>query len=1313
MSYISAVQLNEEVIVWERDEHGERNVVHHRPPYYFYVDEEGGEHETIYGTRVGKLEFHTQQKFRQAVNRCKAENIKVWESDIEPRMRVLSREYFGKKAPKLHTTFLDIEVDYDPKRGFSSPMDPYAPINSVSILHDWSDELVVLVVPPEPGWTEERLRIAVDQARPEIPVPSQFNTRYVICQNERELLLNLIAEFDDSDLLCGWNSDFFDVPYIAQRIVRVLDGIELDLTVIETAGLTPGDKVEIKWKNDPNPIIQKCKYIKQLDFVPFGMPSFRIVTSRESGRLMGVTLDLTGRLRADYLNLYKKFEPGERQSYKLSAISDLVLVDDDTDKPMLPKLEYDGSLADLYRNNFPFFVRYNIRDTEILHGFERKLGYVELSNELYHLSTGLFSHITGTIKLAELALINYCHHKLDRVVNNFTKSQVDRKIDGALVLLPQIEMHENFGSIDINSLYPSAIRSLNISPETLRGQFTNCFDDAAEIAKNSDTDISFMFEPSGEIETRPASEWREYFTAMKWAVSGYGTAFDQTKQGFIPSLLAEWYAMRREYQALQKKAINANDSETAAYYDRLQYVYKIKLNSLYGALTNLYFRFFDLRMGESTTGTGRVILKHQCRKVAEVLEGNYDVDFPLYETMADAVDAGYTEEEANSIILHGPVFNGKFQSDAVIYGDSVEGDTIIETTNGPVQISTLFTNVDYTKGDREYSNCAADALTYDSMSGTTLFGKVKYVMRHRLQKQMYRVWITNSQYIDVTEDHALIGYKNTRERVKGSTCIFKEVTPVDLQSGGSLIYQKTIPYVGDIPNDTYPDELYELAGYIMGDGYVDTTATGGCLLSIGSSDIQEIETTLLLPLVQSGWISSWCAKPNGHDVQISSVRLRKLMRKWLYSSGTKQAPLWLHTSHRVTIGAFLRGWFSADGWVNANRTIGITNIHDSNIRDIHRLLLRCGISSTWCTESTQNSFRGVPSGTYSKRLTVKSQQEFKNIVGFLQHRKQSKIQVIQSTRRKATIGHDFELVRPTKIEALPCIEQYVYDIEVNDTHTFFANNILVHNTDSTYFKTYASASDEATKVADAVAAEVNASYQQFMQDTFLCTPGYDDIIKAGREIVSDRGIFVEKKRYILHIINLNGKAVDKMKVMGLDTKKTTLPAEVAKELNGFIERLLKGETWVSISQSIVEYKDKLRTSLDVMTIGLPKGVNGVEQYTKAYAISGMDTRLPGHVAASIHYNECLDRFEDRTSMRIMSGMKVKVFYLIGKHGKFKSIALPTDVEVVPQWFFENFKIDMNAHIKRLVDNPLENILKAIGKRSPTRQSMTFDSIFEF
>jgi hypothetical protein len=185
-----------------------------------------------------------------------------------------------------------------------------------------------------------------------------------------------------------------------------------------------------------------------------------------------------------------------------------------------------------------------------------------------------------------------------------------------------------------------------------------------------------------------------------------------------------------------------------------------------------------------------------------------------------------------------------------------------------------------------------------------------------------------------------------------------------------------------------------------------------------------------------------------------------------------------------------------------------------------------------------------------------------------------------------------------------------------------------------------------------------------------------------------------------------------MKVMGVATKKTTLPKAVQNALNGFVEQLLKGISWDSVAQDIVAYKEQLRNSPNVMDIGLPKGVNNVEKYTNDYKLDKACT-LPGHVAASIHYNECLRIYDDKISVPITSGMKIKVFYIIGNYGKFKSIALPTDTEVVPQWFLDNFKVNKDAHITRLVDNSVKGILKAIGKDVPTKQSLVFDSIFEF
>ena len=182
--------------------------------------------------------------------------------------------------------------------------------------------------------------------------------------------------------------------------------------------------------------------------------------------------------------------------------------------------------------------------------------------------------------------------------------------------------------------------------------------------------------------------------------------------------------------------------------------------------------------------------------------------------------------------------------------------------------------------------------------------------------------------------------------------------------------------------------------------------------------------------------------------------------------------------------------------------------------------------------------------------------------------------------------------------------------------------------------------------------------------------------------------------------------------MGLDTKKTNLPAGVGDKLNSFVARYLKGEEWNDIAQSIVDYKKQLSMSENIMDIGLPKGIKNVDKYTNEYLIHGKDTRLPGHVAAAIHYNECLTKYQDRDSVKTTSGMKIKVFYLKGDHGKFKGIAIPTDSEYPPEWFSQ-YQVDIDAHIERLVDNPLSNIVKAIGEEVPTAHSIKVRSAWVF
>lgn len=509
MSYISAITQKDNVVVWERDEQNVRFKRIYPAPYYFYVDDPDGTFKTIFDTPVSKLAFKTGNEYYKARRELSDSGYKLWESDIPPELRVLSNNYYNQPAMKLNITLWDIEVDYNLEMGFSSPRHPYAPINSISMFHMHRNEMVVLCVPP-PGqpWTEELLRKACNEAE---PLPTDYTTIFKIFPDEAELLKEFLVEIEDTDLLSGWNSDFFDTPYIAKRIEQTLG----------------------------------THFFRRLSFPGAELPRWEEV---ERNRQMQLIIHLSGRMSLDYLQLFRKYEPGERHSYKLASIEEEVDLG-------LPKLEYEGSLHDLYHQDFPFFVRYNIRDSEILRGFELTLGYVDVASQMYHISCGLAQHVQGTLKLAELAIVNHCHHNIKRVVPNISRPDIDRQIDGALVLLPQIGMHKYIGSIDITSLYPSGIRSLNISPEKIIGQFTLNAD--AQVAIMFAMDKTLLLEYNdGTTESHTGAEWQEILISKRWAVSGYGTVFNQDEPGIIPSVLTDWFATRKAYQAKKKEATN-------------------------------------------------------------------------------------------------------------------------------------------------------------------------------------------------------------------------------------------------------------------------------------------------------------------------------------------------------------------------------------------------------------------------------------------------------------------------------------------------------------------------------------------------------------------------------------------------------------------------------------------------------------------------------------------------------------------------------------------------------------------------------------
>ena len=590
MSYIDALfdREHDRIHIVER-RNGKRCYQEYPANYVLYYEDPRGKFQSIYGTPVSRFSTRNSKEFRKEV-RIQS-NKQLYESDINPIFRCLEENYKGQDGPKLNVAFFDIEVDFDPERGFSPPADPFNAITAISVYLQWLEQMVTLVMPPKHMSAETARDIAGDFE----------NT--IVFDNEEDLLNTFLDLIEDADALSGWNSEGFDIPYTINRVTRVLS------------------------KDDTRRFCLWNQYPKKRTFERFGAEN--------------ETYDLIGRVHMDYMQLYRKYTYEERHSYSLDAIAEYELGES--------KTVFEGTLDQLYNQNFKTFIEYNRQDTMILAKLDQKLKFLDLANTLAHENTVLLQTTMGAVAVTEQAIINEAHERGMVVPNRKERySDEDTQAAGAYVAYPKKGIHEYIGSIDINSLYPSAIRALNMGPETIVGQLrptmTNRYirdkmnsgssfaaaweglfsslEYTAVLNLEKGTEITIDWQQGEESVHSAAEVWHMIFDSNQpWMLSANGTIFTFEREGVIPGLLKRWYAERKDMQAKLKECKNAEDEE---YWDKRQLVKKINLNSLYGAILNPGCRFFDKRIGQSTTLTGRAIAKHMDAYVNECITGKYD-----------------------------------------------------------------------------------------------------------------------------------------------------------------------------------------------------------------------------------------------------------------------------------------------------------------------------------------------------------------------------------------------------------------------------------------------------------------------------------------------------------------------------------------------------------------------------------------------------------------------------------------------------------------------------------------------------------------
>jgi DNA polymerase elongation subunit (family B) len=441
MSYVDAMhdKDKDEIRIVERVE-GQRIYKTLPANYVFYhEDPRGGRYKDMWGRPVTKNSYSSNKVFQRELKMARG---KTSESDINPVFRCLEENYLGAESPVLNLAFFDIEVDFDPARGWASAWDPFSAITAISVWRSQDETMYTLVLKPNlPENDKDHLTWeAADAICNAIP-----NT--MLCNDEVQLLNIFLDLIEDSDVLSGWNSKGFDIPYVINRIERIMG--------------KDHSKRMCLWGQRP----KRKKYIQ---------------FKKEQE-----TYELVGRVHLDYLELYKKHNPQELHSYRLDFVGEIEVGEN--------KVPYEGSLDNLYKRDFEKFIHYNRQDTLLLHKIDQKKRFIELANQIAHTNTVLLPTTMGSVALIEQSIINKAHQlgmcapnrkRPDWEVNMEDEEDWDEEEDGprpaghgekrpvvgAYVAKPRIGIHREIACCDINSLYPSALRALNMGPETLVGQ---------------------------------------------------------------------------------------------------------------------------------------------------------------------------------------------------------------------------------------------------------------------------------------------------------------------------------------------------------------------------------------------------------------------------------------------------------------------------------------------------------------------------------------------------------------------------------------------------------------------------------------------------------------------------------------------------------------------------------------------------------------------------------------------------------------------------------------------------------------------------
>jgi DNA polymerase elongation subunit (family B) len=505
------------------------------------------------------------------VRKWDKENNKLHFHDMTPYQKFLVERYGIDDEPSTthREIFFDIETEWGDALTEEYIKSAPKKVTSIAWYDKQVDEWGILIL-------DKKSQLSRTKAK---------NKEIIPCATEDELLLKFLEKFReiDPDIIVGWNSDYFDVPYLYYRMCKVL-----------------GEDV--------------ARYLSPIGYV------------RETPWYKDQYIQIAGVESLDYMRLHKKFSWADEPSFKLDAIGEKYVG--------MKKIEYEGNLDDLFEADIHKFIQYNFVDVEILKLLDEKLEYLSLVKNLAHKGKHNYSEVYANTKTQDGAISAYLLSE-GIVPPAKERNPLSKKnYAGGYLFCPKAGIYNYVFDEDLTSLYPSIIMTINIGKETMVGRIIDADDRNNRLGLNDllkrDPEEELMIENAKRNRTRVSvRRLISMIQQNELSISANGVMFNTNRESVLSTILKKWFDERVMYNNLKKKAFKEGNKELGAGFHMKQYTMKILLNSLYGATALGSFRYGNVILSEAITLSGQRIIQESAlvanRHMNRVIKGEIEL----------------------------------------------------------------------------------------------------------------------------------------------------------------------------------------------------------------------------------------------------------------------------------------------------------------------------------------------------------------------------------------------------------------------------------------------------------------------------------------------------------------------------------------------------------------------------------------------------------------------------------------------------------------------------------------------------------------